>query len=63
MTLLLRTKGGCEFDPEHLLDMFSGQRQRFVTILRGFGPDEWAAPTRCTAWSRRTWSATCATTI
>jgi uncharacterized protein (TIGR03083 family) len=51
MTLLLRTKGGCEFDPEHLLDMFGGQRQRFVTILRGFGPDEWAAPTRCTAWS------------
>jgi uncharacterized protein (TIGR03083 family) len=51
MTLLLRTKGGCEFDPEHLLDVFGEQRQRFVTILRGFGPDEWAAPTRCTAWS------------
>jgi uncharacterized protein (TIGR03083 family) len=51
MTLLLRTKGGCEFDPEHLLDVFGGQRQRFVTILRGFGLDEWAAPTRCTAWS------------
>ena len=51
MTLLLRTKGGCEFDPGHLLDVFGGQRHRFVTILRGFDPDEWAAPTRCTAWS------------
>ena len=51
MSVLLRTNGGCEFDPEHLLDVFDEQRQRFVTILRGFGPDEWAAPTRCTEWS------------
>lgn len=51
MTLILRTNGGCEFDPEHLLDVFGEQRQRFVTILRGFGPGEWAAPTRCTLWS------------
>ena len=51
MTLILRTNGGCEFDPEHLLDVFGEQRQRFVTILRGFGPGDWAAPTRCAIWS------------
>ena len=43
MTLILRTNGGCEFDPEHPLDVFGKQRQRFVTILRGFGPGDWAA--------------------
>ena len=53
MTLILRTNGGCEFDPEHLLDVFGEQRQRFVTILRGFGPGDWAAPTRCAIWSDR----------
>ena len=31
--------------------MWAGQRQRFITVLRGFGPGDWAAPTRCTAWS------------
>jgi uncharacterized protein (TIGR03083 family) len=51
MTLILRTNGGCEFDPGHLLDVFGEQRQRFVTILRGFGPGDWAAPTRCVLWS------------
>ena len=51
VTLILRTNGGCEFDPEHLLDVFGEQRQRFVTILRGFGPGDWAAPTRCAIWS------------
>ena len=31
--------------------MFGEQRQRFIMILRDFGPGDWAAPTRCTAWS------------
>ena len=51
MTPLLQTKGACDFDPQHLLDVFSGQRQRFVAVLQGFGPDDWAAPTRCAGWS------------
>ena len=51
MTLLLQTGGACDFDPEHLLDVFEEQRQRFVTVLQGFGPGDWAAPTRCTDWS------------
>jgi uncharacterized protein (TIGR03083 family) len=51
MTLLLRTKGACDFDPGHVLDVFGGQRQRFVAVLQGFGPGDWAAPTRCAAWS------------
>jgi uncharacterized protein (TIGR03083 family) len=49
--LLLQTAGACEFDPEHLLDVFGEQRQRFIMILREFGPGDWAAPTRCIAWS------------
>jgi uncharacterized protein (TIGR03083 family) len=49
--LLLRTAGECDFDPGHLLDVFGQQRQRFVAVLQGFGPDDWAAPTRCTDWS------------
>ena len=44
MTLLLQTNGECHFEPEHLLDVFSQQRQRFVTLLQGFGPANWAAP-------------------
>jgi hypothetical protein len=51
MTLLLQTGGACDFDPGHLLDVWAGQRQRFITALQGFGPGDWAAPTRCTAWS------------
>ena len=50
-TLLLATGGPCDFDPEHLLDVFGEQRQRFVTVLRDFGPPDWAAPTRCADWS------------
>jgi len=50
-TLLLRTCGDCDIDPEHLLEVFADQRQRFVAVLRGFGPNDWAAPTRCAAWS------------
>jgi len=46
MTLLLQTGGACDFDPGHLLDVWAGQRQRFITVLRGFGPGDWAAPTR-----------------
>jgi len=49
--LILRTEGACDFDPEHLLDVFSEQRLRFVAILQGFGPADWAAPTRCADWS------------
>jgi len=49
--LLLRTGGACDLDPGHLLEVFGMQRQRFVTVLRGFGPGDWAAPTRCAAWS------------
>src|SRR5260370_12670216 len=49
--LLLRTAGACDFDAEHLLEVFAGQRQRFVAVLQGFGPDDWAAPTRCADWS------------
>ncbi len=49
--LLLRTVGACDFDVKHLLEVFAGQRQRFVTVLQRFGPDDWAAPTRCADWS------------
>jgi uncharacterized protein (TIGR03083 family) len=49
--LLLRTGGACDLDPGHLLGVFGTQRQRFVTVLREFGPGDWAAPTRCAAWS------------
>jgi fatty-acyl-CoA synthase len=48
---LLRTDGACDFDPEHLLDVFARQRQRFISILNGFGPADWAAPTRCADWT------------
>jgi uncharacterized protein (TIGR03083 family) len=51
--LLLRTAGACDFDAEHLLEVFGEQRQRFVRVLRGFGPGDWAAPTRCADWSAR----------
>jgi uncharacterized protein (TIGR03083 family) len=51
VTLLLQTNGECRFEPEHLLDVFSQQRQRFVTLLQGFGPADWAAPSRCAEWS------------
>jgi uncharacterized protein (TIGR03083 family) len=49
--LVLQTRGACDVDPEHLLDVWAGQRQQFVAILRGFGPGDWAAPTRCADWS------------
>ena len=49
--LVLRTGGACDFDPEHLLDVVGEQRRRFVGVLDGFGPDDWAAPTRCAEWS------------
>ena len=40
--LLLQAAGACDFDPEHLLDVFGQQRQRFVAVLQGFDPDDWA---------------------
>ena len=49
--LLLRTAGPCSFDPGHLLEIFARQRQRFVAVLREYGPADWAAATRCTDWS------------
>jgi uncharacterized protein (TIGR03083 family) len=49
--LLLRTAGACDLDPEHLLEVFGEQRRQFVAVLQGFGPDDWAAPTRCADWS------------
>ena len=54
--LLLRTLGESDLDPEHLLEVFGEQRQRFVAILEGFGPGDWAAPTGRADWSARaTW--------
>jgi uncharacterized protein (TIGR03083 family) len=50
-TLLLRTADGCDFAPEHLLEVFGEQRHRFIAVLHGFGPGDWAAPTRCADWS------------
>jgi uncharacterized protein (TIGR03083 family) len=50
-TLLLRTAGACDFGPEHLLEVFGEQRRRFAAVLQGFGPGDWAAPTRCPGWS------------
>jgi uncharacterized protein (TIGR03083 family) len=49
--LLMRTLGECDIDPEHLLEVFGAQRQRFVAVVQGFGPGDWAAPTRCADWS------------
>ena len=49
--LALRTGGPCDLDPEHLLDVVGEQRRRWVAVLEGCGPDDWAAPTRCTEWS------------
>ena len=49
--LLLRTAGACDLNPQHLLEVFGEQRRRFVAVLQGFGPDDWAAPTRCPDWS------------
>jgi len=50
-TLLLRTAGACDLDPEHLLEVFGEQRRRFAAVLHEFGPADWAAPTRCADWS------------
>jgi len=49
--LLLRTGEPCGIAPEQLLHVFGTQRQRFAAVLRGFGPDDWAGPTRCADWS------------
>ena len=48
--LLLRTDGDCYLSPQHLLEVWARQRHRFAAVLREFGPDDWAAPTRCAAW-------------
>ena len=49
--LLLRTEEPCHLDPQDLLEVWARQRQRFAEVLRGFGPDDWAAPTRCADWT------------
>ncbi|WP_326552371.1 maleylpyruvate isomerase family mycothiol-dependent enzyme [Micromonospora sp. NBC_01813] len=50
--LLLRTAGGqCDLEPKRLLDVFADQRRRLRADLGSFGPEEWAAPTRCPGWS------------
>lgn len=49
--LLLRTAGACDVGPEHLLEVFGEQRRRFVAVRQGFGPGDWATPTRCADWS------------
>jgi uncharacterized protein (TIGR03083 family) len=51
MRLTLRTGDVCEFDPGHLLDVFATQRRQFIQVLQGFGPQDWAEPTRCADWS------------
>ncbi|MGE5286509.1 MAG: maleylpyruvate isomerase family mycothiol-dependent enzyme [Micromonosporaceae bacterium] len=48
--LLLRTGGPCDLDPQHLLEVWARQRHRFTAVLEEFGPDDWAAPTRCADW-------------
>jgi uncharacterized protein (TIGR03083 family) len=50
-TLLMRTAGACDLNPARLLEVFAAQRRRFAAVLQGFGPDDWAAPTRCAEWS------------
>ena len=50
-TLILRVGGGCDVDPEHLLDVFVEQRRRFVRVLERFTPEDWTGPTRCADWS------------
>lgn len=49
--MILRTRGTCELDADHLLQVFGDQQQRFDDVVRHFGPDDWAAPTRCARWS------------
>jgi uncharacterized protein (TIGR03083 family) len=49
--MILRTGGACELDPDHLLQVFSDQLAQFLAVVRDFGPDDWAAPTRCARWS------------
>jgi uncharacterized protein (TIGR03083 family) len=49
--LRMRTDGDCEIAAARLLDVFERQRRRFIAELRGFGPDDWAGPTRCADWS------------
>ncbi len=49
--LLLRTEGECDLDAAHLLEVFAEQRHRFAAVLQEFGPEDWAAPTRCADWS------------
>jgi uncharacterized protein (TIGR03083 family) len=49
--LLLQTEGVCNFDAEHLLEVWGAQRRRFAAVLQEFSPADWAAPTRCATWS------------
>jgi uncharacterized protein (TIGR03083 family) len=49
--LILRTKGACQIDAQHLCRVFDDQRQQFATVLSGFGRKDWTGATRCPAWS------------
>jgi uncharacterized protein (TIGR03083 family) len=49
--LILSTDGAGRLDPQHLLAVFTRQRQRFAAVLAGFTPGDWAARTRCADWS------------
>lgn len=51
LPLLLRAAGDCELDPARLVEVFADQRRRLLADLRVFGPDDWAAPSRCAEWS------------
>lgn len=37
--------------PDAVLEAFRIQRRRFIETVSGFGPAEWQAASRCTAWS------------
>lgn len=59
--LLLWTGRACDIDPQHLIDVFGEQRQRFVTVLQGFGPGDWLPRPGALTGPHMTSSAICAT--
>lgn len=48
--LLLRPRAHAT-SAQCLLEVFGEQRRRFAAVRQGFGPGDWAAPTRCADWS------------
>jgi hypothetical protein len=49
--LLLRTEGRATSTRGTRWRRRPGSGKRFTEVLRGFSPDDWAAPTRCADWS------------